>query len=140
MIGKVVFRYKSNIVEAVMEDDGSWRCDAIPCLVRPLNALHSPGSAEAPLDRKRCLRWLKSAALWLHGEVWAGRPDSQGNCLDRPVYAEDYLAVQIIPGPGPDPGLDATEIEVAAPKTAKSDGSVRDAPCARPPGPPSAGS
>jgi len=69
MIGKVVFQYKSSAVEAVMDDDGSWRCDAIPCLVRPLNILYSAAWIRAPVDSSRSLRYLQSAALWLHGEV-----------------------------------------------------------------------
>jgi hypothetical protein len=72
MIGKVVFPYKSMVAEAVMEDDGSWRCDAIPCLVRPLNILHGPTSFEARLDRSRSLCCLASAARWLHGEIRTG--------------------------------------------------------------------
>jgi len=69
MIGKVVFQYKSKAVEAVMHDDGSWRCDAIPCLVRPLNILHSAVFYRAPVDPVRSHRDLQSAALWLRGEV-----------------------------------------------------------------------
>jgi hypothetical protein len=69
MIGKVIFQYKSNAVEAVMDDDGLWRCDAIPCLVRPLNILYSAAFYRAPLDRSRSLHHLRSAALWLRGEV-----------------------------------------------------------------------
>jgi hypothetical protein len=71
MIGKVIFQYKSNAVEAVMDDDGSWRCDAIPCLVRPLNILYSAAFYSAPLDRCRSTHYLRSAALWLKGEVRA---------------------------------------------------------------------
>ena len=69
MIGRVVFRYKSKLIEAVMEDDGSWRCDDLPCLVRPLDWLHGPNLDGAPLDFDRCARSLQSAAFWLDGEV-----------------------------------------------------------------------
>jgi len=69
MIGKVVFQYKSSTVEAVMDDDGTWRCDAIPCLVRPLNILYSAAWIRAPVDPCRSRQYLHSAALWLHGEV-----------------------------------------------------------------------
>jgi hypothetical protein len=69
MIGKVVFQYKSNAVEAVMGEDGLWRCDAIPCLARPLNVLYSAAFYRAPVDRSRLLRDLRSAALWLRGEA-----------------------------------------------------------------------
>jgi len=69
MIGKVIFQYKLNAVEAVMDEDGSWRCDAIPCLARPLNVLYSRAFHRLPLDRARLLDDLHSAASWLHGEV-----------------------------------------------------------------------
>ncbi len=69
MIGSVVFPYRSGTVEAVMEDDGSWRCDAIPCLIRPLNCLHSDIPYGTPTDPRRYRRHLESAARWLHGEA-----------------------------------------------------------------------
>ena len=75
MIGKVVFSYKSNSVEAVMGDDGSWRCDAIPCLVRPLNLLYSPLVFGESLEKDRSMRCLESAANWLRGEVHIERAD-----------------------------------------------------------------
>jgi hypothetical protein len=73
MIGKVIFSYKSMTVEALMEDDGTWRCDAIPCLVRPLNLLYSPTVFGESLEERRSLHCLGSAARWLRGEVRAGR-------------------------------------------------------------------
>jgi hypothetical protein len=75
MIGKVVFPYKTNVVEAVMNDDGSWRCDAIPCLVRPLNLLYGPRVFGESLGEDRTLRYLESAANWLHGEVRIDQAD-----------------------------------------------------------------
>jgi hypothetical protein len=69
MIGKVVFQYKSKAVEAVMDDDGFWHCDAIPCLARPLNILYSASFYRAPADASRSLHDLRSAAVWLRGEV-----------------------------------------------------------------------
>jgi hypothetical protein len=75
MIGKVVFQYKLDSVEAVMGDDGAWRCDAIPCLVRPLNLLYSPLVFGESLERDRSVRCLESAAKWLRGEVHVGRAD-----------------------------------------------------------------
>jgi hypothetical protein len=69
MIGKVVFQYNSKAIEAVMDDDGFWRCDAIPCLVRPLNILYSAAFYRASVDASRSLHDLRSAALWLRGEV-----------------------------------------------------------------------
>jgi hypothetical protein len=69
MVGKVVFPYKSSRVEAVLNDDGLWRCEAIPCLVRVLNILHSPVWAGEPLDDSSLRSCLQSAAAWLKGEV-----------------------------------------------------------------------
>jgi hypothetical protein len=99
MIGKVVFPYKSAVAEAVMEDDGSWRCDAIPCLARPLNILHSPVSFESRLDRSRCQRYLETAARWLHGEIRAGGKRSDGESIDHPIHPDDHGALPIITGP-----------------------------------------
>jgi hypothetical protein len=73
MIGKVVFPYKSDVVDAVLGDDGSWRCDAIPCLARPLNLLYDPRVFGESLEKDRSMYCLESAAGWLHGEV----------CIDR---------------------------------------------------------
>ena len=75
MIGKVVFEYNANAVEAVMDDDGSWRCDAIPCLVRPLNILYSPREFGERVEEDRSVRCLESAANWLQGEVSMKRAD-----------------------------------------------------------------
>jgi hypothetical protein len=86
MIGKVVFWYKTNSVEAVMEDDGTWRCNAIPCLVRPLNCLYSPVIDETGLDGRKAMCCLESAAIWLHGEVRTGRTERGGTNGDPPVY------------------------------------------------------
>jgi hypothetical protein len=69
MIGKVVFQYKSNEIDAVMDDNGLWRCDALPCLARPLNILYSAAFYRTPPDRSRSLHDLRSAAVWLHGEA-----------------------------------------------------------------------
>ena len=69
MVGKVLFPYKSSRVEAMLDDDGLWRCEALPCLVRVLNILHSPVWAGEPLDGPSLHRCLQSAAVWLKGEV-----------------------------------------------------------------------
>jgi hypothetical protein len=71
MIGKVVFTYKSNVVEAVMNDEGRWHCAAIPCLVRPLNILYCPAWYGGPLELAECRRSVQFAAHWLHGEAVA---------------------------------------------------------------------
>jgi hypothetical protein len=101
MIGKVAFPYKSMVAEAVMEDDGSWRCDAIPCLVRPLNILHGPTSFEARLDRSRSLCCLASAARWLHGEIRTGETRNEGRSIYPPAYLEDQGALPINAGSDP---------------------------------------
>jgi hypothetical protein len=98
MIGKVVFRYNSAIVEAVMDDDGAWSCDAIPCLIRPLNTLYTPLSRAATLDRSRCKRCLESAARWLRGEARAGHADGESRCGDRPVHGHDRLDLRVTNG------------------------------------------
>jgi hypothetical protein len=86
MIGKVVFPYKSDVVDAVLGDDGSWRCDAIPCLARPLNLLYGPGVFDESLEKDRSMCCLESAARWLHGEVHIDRADDVSNlCRDRKV-------------------------------------------------------
>jgi hypothetical protein len=82
MIGKVVFPYKTSVVEAIMKHDGSWRCDAIPCLVRPLNLLYGPRVFGESLGEDRTMRYLESAASWLHGEVRVDQADDQ-SCLRR---------------------------------------------------------
>ena len=69
MFGKVVFPYNSNPAEAVLDDDGLWRCDAVPCLVRVLNIRHSPVWYGQPLDSINARRCLLSAGLWLNGRV-----------------------------------------------------------------------
>jgi hypothetical protein len=78
MIGKVVFPYKSSVAEAILNSDGLWECDAIPCLVRPLNILHGPAWYGFRFDRSRYLACLASAARWLHGEVHTARIGHQG--------------------------------------------------------------
>lgn len=69
MFGKVIFPYKSRLAEAVLEDDGLWRCGAVPCLVRVLNIRHSPVWHEEPLDPVNARRCLLTAGLWLKGRV-----------------------------------------------------------------------
>jgi hypothetical protein len=86
MIGKVVFSYKASTIEAIMNDDGTWRCDAIPCLVRPLNLLFSPRMFGESLEKDRSMRCLEAAARWLGGEVRAGRvEDLSGLQRDRKI-------------------------------------------------------
>src|SRR5262249_25605206 len=99
MIGKVVFPYRSAMVEAVMDDDGSWRGDVIPCLVRPLNCLHGARWAERPLDRDRCRRCLESAALWLHGQVQTGSHEGEGTCGILPIRIEPWAVPSSIVDP-----------------------------------------
>jgi hypothetical protein len=79
MIGKVVFSYKASAIEAIMNDDGTWRCDAIPCLVRPLNLLFSPRMFGESLEKDRSMLCLESAASWLAGEVHTGRSEERSS-------------------------------------------------------------
>jgi hypothetical protein len=84
MIGKVVFPYKTTVVEAVMNDDGSWRCDGIPCLVRPLDLLYNHRVFGESPENDRSMRCLESAANWLSGEVCCERAaDPSSSCGDR---------------------------------------------------------
>ena len=92
MIGKVVFPYKSITAEAVMDDDGLWRCDAIPCLARPLNLLHSPQGAGSPVDWPHSLRCLESAAVWLHGQVRTDRLNRARRQVRRLTPPSTHLA------------------------------------------------
>jgi hypothetical protein len=85
MIGKVVFPYKSSIAEAILNKDGFWECEAIPCLERPLNVLHGPAFYGTSFDLTRCHECLASAARWLHGEVHTARIVNQGMTGDSNV-------------------------------------------------------
>lgn len=74
MIGKVLFLYHDAFVEAILADNGSWTCDAVPCLVRPLDVLYSPRRYRPgePDDGRAGALCLAAAARWLNGIVlWA---------------------------------------------------------------------
>jgi hypothetical protein len=68
MIGMIRFDYRGGIAEAVLGIDGRWSCDAVPCLVHPLDILHSPRWDGQPPER----RHLEEAACWLKGAVVFG--------------------------------------------------------------------
>jgi hypothetical protein len=105
MIGKVVFPYKSRIVEAIMNNDGCWECDVIPCLVRPLNILHSPAWNGAPFDLARCLECLETAAHWLHGEVHSARSAREGMGGNPHAWGNHRLAAPSVAGCAIDRGV-----------------------------------
>ena len=69
MFGKVIFPYKSMRAEAVLDDDGRWSCEAVPCLDRVLNIRHSPVWYDQTLDPINARRCLLSAGLWLNGRI-----------------------------------------------------------------------
>lgn len=57
-------------IEAILRDDGTWSCSALPVIVRVLDALYAPESAntgEPGWGRVEMLR----AAEWLKGRVVA---------------------------------------------------------------------
>jgi hypothetical protein len=68
MIGMIRFDARGGVAEAILGDDGCWSCAAVPCLVRPLDILHSPTWERQPAGR----RHLEEAALWLKGTVVFG--------------------------------------------------------------------
>jgi hypothetical protein len=96
MIGRVVFTFQSRVIEAVMEDDGTWRCDAVPCLTRPLNILQGPSFGDVPLTRSRCLQCLEFAASWLNGEVRLHPGDRRSIRVDRPTGIDGRLEIRMI--------------------------------------------
>jgi hypothetical protein len=89
MIGKVVFPFRSGVAEAVMDDDGCWRCDAAPCLARPLNCLHSTLWYGETVDQSKTMRCLESAARWLHGVVDTGRRERDESRGDQSTFIRD---------------------------------------------------
>jgi hypothetical protein len=68
MIGMIRFDFRGVIAEAVLGNDGCWSCAAVPCLVHPLDILHSPNWDGRPAGR----RHLDEAACWLKGAVVFG--------------------------------------------------------------------
>jgi hypothetical protein len=87
MIGAIRFGFRREVAEAILGDDGCWRCDAVPCLAHPLDILYSPSWQGRPDGR----RHLDEAARWLHGIVVPG--------LDRPI---DGMGRPSHRGPGAD--------------------------------------
>jgi hypothetical protein len=69
MIGVVLFRtHRGEPAEAILGDDGRWRCPKLPVLERPLNILYEPGrysAGDAPPGHAELYR----AASWLKGGV-----------------------------------------------------------------------
>lgn len=83
MIGLIRFASRGRVAAAVLEDDGSWSCDALPWLIRPLAFLYSysPNWDGLPAGR----RLVRAAALRLNGTVVfeAGRFSWPGTELER---------------------------------------------------------
>ncbi|CAN5688463.1 hypothetical protein BH23PLA1_BH23PLA1_09300 [soil metagenome] len=67
MIGKISFSFRDRPVEAVLQDNGRWRCEAIPSLVHVLDVLYSPRWEGVPADSPAGRRHLQAAAQWLNG-------------------------------------------------------------------------
>ncbi len=77
MIGRLHFPYRQRLAEAVLQEDGRWRCPEVPALVRVLDALYSPGREGLAADHPRAVGHLHAAARWLKGtvETQPGAPD-----------------------------------------------------------------
>ena len=69
MIGRLHFPYRHRTAEAVLDEDGRWRCPEVPSLVRVLDTLYSPRRDGPSPDGQRARRHLHAAARWLKGTV-----------------------------------------------------------------------
>ena len=67
MLGMIRFGFRGGFADAVLGNDGCWRCTAVPCLVRPLDTLYSPNFVGLTGRRH-----LEAAARWLNGSVVFG--------------------------------------------------------------------
>ena len=67
MLGLVLFTtHRGELVEAVLDLRGRWRCPRLPALERPLNILYDPRRfAPSPPG----VEALERAAVWLKGTV-----------------------------------------------------------------------
>lgn len=72
MVGMVRFAFRGGTAEAVLGDNGRWSCATVPCLVRPLDILHSPHWEGLPARGLGGRRNLSAAGRWLKGVVVLG--------------------------------------------------------------------
>ncbi len=89
MIGLIRFAFQGANAEAVLGDDGSWSCTAVPCLVRPLDILYGPSWEGIPAGGPVGLRQLETAGRWLRGTIVCG--------YGRPILGTAQRSVRNVP-------------------------------------------